>query len=237
MKKETSGKDKSEQFEVSLRGKKVPVLTLDPKWYRLLDRVGNEDVKALEEKLNALLKRQGKVNTETREIKKIKKRLMEEIVGYADEAAAGSAEADQKLAESKRLLEEANERLARYDDEILDLPQQIEEANRGLMRITMEHCYDTMQENTDEIEELDDWIRNMRIQLKKNLIRKQEMEAKNHEIYAFMHDVFGPDVMELFDLRYNPEEQHPVSAKEAKQKEAGTERPADPQGNGQPPMA
>ena len=78
----------------------------------------------------------------------------------------------------------------------------------------MEHCYDTMQENTDDIEELEEWIRNIRIELKKNLIRKQEKEAKNHEIYKYMHDIFGADVVDLFDMRYNPEEKHPRTAEE-----------------------
>ena len=24
------------------------------------------------------------------------------------------------------------------------------------------------------------------------------------ELYSYMHDIFGPDVMELFDLKYQP---------------------------------
>ena len=26
----------------------------------------------------------------------------------------------------------------------------------------------------------------------------------NQELYTYMHDIFGPDVMELFDLKYQP---------------------------------
>ena len=46
----------------------------------------------------------------------------------------------------------------------------------------------------------------IRIELKKRLIRKQEMEQRNRNIYSYMHDVFGAEVIELFDMRYNPEE-------------------------------
>ncbi len=204
-----SGKERSELFEKALQGKNVPVLTLDSKWYRLLSRAGVEDVTELENRLNTLLKRQGKINTETKDIKKIKKRLMEEVVTLADEARTGDESAGKKLEDNKRLIAECNDQLAQYDDEILDLPGQIDEVNRELMIVTMEHCYEIMQENTDEIKELEEWIKNVRIELKKNLIRKQEKETKNHEIYSYMHDVFGAQVMSLFDLRYDPEEQHP----------------------------
>ena len=220
-----SGQDKKEQFELSLRGKDVPALTLDQKWYHLLGKVGDEDIRGLEKKLNELLKRQGKINTETRDIKKVKRRLMDEIVSLMDEQQGGSDDAESKIAENKRLLKECNYNLDSYEDEMIELPRMIDSVNKELLCITMEHCYETMQENTDDIEELEDWIRNIRIELKKNLIRKQEKEAKNHEIYKYMHDIFGADVVDLFDMRYNPEEKHPRTAEEvAAEKKAQEEK-------------
>lgn len=209
-----SGQDKKDEFELSLKGKDVPALTLDNKWYHLLGKVGFEDIKDPEKRLNDLLKRQGKVNTETREIKKVKRRLMDEIVSLMDEQQGGSDEAASKIEENKRLLKECNDKLDQYEEEIMDLPRMIDEVNKELLCITMEHCYDTMQDNTDDIDELEEWIRNIRIELKKNLIRKQEKEAKNHEIYKYMHDIFGADVVDLFDMRYNPEDKHPRTAEE-----------------------
>ena len=220
-----SGQDKKEQFELSLKGKDVPALTLDQKWYHLLGKVGDEDIRGLEKKLNELLKRQGKINTETRDIKKVKRRLMDEIVSLMDEQQGGSDDAESKIAENKRLLKECNDKLDSYEDEMIELPRMIDSVNKQLLCITMEHCYETMQENTDDIEELEDWIRNIRIELKKNLIRKQEKEAKNHEIYKYMHDIFGADVVDLFDMRYNPEEKHPRTAEEvAAEKKAQEEK-------------
>ena len=220
-----SGQDKKEQFELSLKGKDVPALTLDQKWYHLLGKVGDENIRGLEKKLNDLLKRQGKINTETREIKKVKRRLMDEIVSLMDENQGGSDDAQSKIAENKRLLQECNDKLDSYEDEMIELPRMIDSVNKELLCITMEHCYETMQENTDDIESLEDWIRNVRIELKKNLIRKQEKEAKNHEIYKYMHDIFGADVVDLFDMRYNPEEKHPRTAEEiAAEKKAREEK-------------
>ena len=48
--------------------------------------------------------------------------------------------------------------------------------------------------------------------VKKNVVRKQEMEIANQEIYSYMHDIFGAEVIDLFDMKYNPLEQHPKKA-------------------------
>lgn len=199
-----------EQFSEALQGKKIPILTLDNKWYRLLDEEARKSISATEEQLNALLKRQGKLNTETKDIKKLKKKLMGEIVTMADEVEQnGDAGVTKKLEQHKKMVEECNERLEEYQDELMDLPREIDRLNFELMLETMDCCYTTMQENTDEIQEISKWVKDIRIELKKQLVRKQEMEQRNHAIYSYMHDVFGAEVLELFDMTYNPEEQHP----------------------------
>ena len=205
-----AGKNKEEIFSSALTGKKVPILTLDNKWYRLLNELGREAAKDLEEQLNELLKRQGKLTTEAKDIKKLKKKLMNEIVPMVDEVEqTKDKNLLKEIDDHKRLIEECNQKLDSYQEELMDLPREIEQVNQKLMLLTMEYCYDTMQENTEQINAIGDWVTNIRIELKKNLIRKQEMEQKNHEIYAYMNDIFGAEVMDLFDLAYNTEEQHP----------------------------
>jgi paraquat-inducible protein B len=204
-------KSKQEVFSEALLGKKIPMLTLDNKWYRLLDELGRESVKDWENQLNKLLKRQGKLNTETKEIKKLKKKLMSEIVPMVDEMEqGGSKKLEKEIEEHKRLIAECNEKLESYQEELIELPREIDKINIQLMVFTMEYCYDTMQENTKQIQAISDWVTKIRVELKKNLVRKQEMEQRNHDIYAYMNDIFGADVVNLFDLQYNPEEQHPV---------------------------
>lgn len=218
-----AGRSKQEVFSDALTGKKIPVLTLDNKWYRLLDEVGKEAVKELEEQLNTLLKRQGKLTTQTKDIKKLKKKLINEIMPMVDEVEqGGNKKLEKEIEEHKRLVEECNEKLASYQEELMELPREIDRINVQLMLITMEYCYDTMQRNTEQIEEITDWVTKVRIELKKKLIRKQEMEQRNHDIYAYMNDVFGADVVNLFDLKYNPGEQHPkLSGKKKVSEEPG----------------
>lgn len=206
-----------EQFSDALQGKKIPILTLDNKWYRLLDEEARYALSGLETQLNDLLKRQGRLNTETKELRHLKKKLMQEIMSMAAQAEkSGDSKMDRLLEQHRDKVEECNRQLAEYQDELLELPREIDRVNNELMLATMEHCYNVMQENTDEILEIEEWVTQVRIDLKKRLVKKQEMERKNHELYSYMHDVFGVEVLELFDMKYNPEEKHPSTSEKKK---------------------
>ena len=90
----------------------------------------------LEDKLKELLKRQGKINTESKEIRARKAKLMEEIVGVMDEQGGKEKQADYSTQ-----INALNQKLEEYQDELLDLPKEIDEVNFELMLDTMEICY------------------------------------------------------------------------------------------------
>ena len=46
---------------------------------------------------------------------------------------------------------------------------------------------------------LGNWINETRMELKKRILIKQDKETKNTEIYNYMHDLLGPEMMEVFD--------------------------------------
>lgn len=208
-----------EEFEHALIGRKVPILTLDNKWHQLFKK-GEcpSEIKRMENELNALIKRQGKVSDENREIKKLKKKVMDEIVIVADELVRdpSSKMLAKKQDECKRILQECNEKLDANEEEMVELPREINRINKKLMLATMEVCYQRLHKDTEELNEIEEWIGNIRRELKKKVIRKQEKEARIHRLYSFMHDIFGADVLELFDMKYDPEEKY-QKAKEAKE--------------------
>lgn len=193
--------NKTEKFKAALEKAQVPTLVLDNKWHRLLKRInGNtKEIAALEKELTDLLKRQGKINNEIKSLKKIKTDLMNEIVSSMDDKKS-----DKKIKDNKILISQANDKMDGYEDELLELPREIDRVNKELMLRTMEICYDRISDYTDEIEEIANWIRDIRIELKKNVIKKQEIEMTNADLYTFMHNIFGHDVMDLFDMRYEP---------------------------------
>ena len=222
-----------EVFKSALVGKKIPILTLDNKWHRLFTQSEfTPELKGMEKTLNDMLKRQAKLNTETKELKKLKKKLMDEVVLLADAMGESKTKKqDKEMADHKRLIEECNEKMDAYEEELVELPRQINQLNNQLMLITMDVCYKKLQQNTKELSEIEEWISGIRRELKKKVVRKQEKEAVINRLYAYMHDIFGAEVIELFDMQYDPEEKYrrketAAQAVSPEKQEAGQEKPA-----------
>ena len=220
---------KDEIYSPALKEKKIPILTLDNKWHRLFTQTNpNKTILRLEEELNDLLKKQGKATTESKDIKRLKKRLMQEIVENAEGTAEGNNQkALKKMEDNKRLINECNERLTMYEDQLIELPGEIDRVNRELMLQTMDICYDTLKSNETEIEETAKWVAAIRVELKKRLIRKQEMEQMNQELYSYMHDIFGAEVIEIFDMKYEKENPDHSKAEGSEKNESLSDKKTD----------
>lgn len=93
---------------------------------------------------------------------------MKEIVPMVNEAdqQGENSKLNKQIEEHKRLIEECNEKLEAYEDELKDLPREIERLNIQLMMFTMECCYDIMKDNDKQIHETADWVSAIRIELK-----------------------------------------------------------------------
>ena len=190
-------------FENALKDKKVPILVLDQKWHRLFALSGKpENVLAIESELNHLIERQGQLNNDLKDLKKLKNKLMDNIVvnmAGTHEENSGAIES-KKLEEDKRLIDDVNAKIEAAEDELLELPKLIRDKNETLMIATMDFCYDKLRSNMKEADEIAEWISQVRRDLKKNIIKKQNREINNRQIYSYMHDIFGPSVINLFDL-------------------------------------
>ena len=202
-----------EKYRPAIAGKKLPIVTIDHKWHQLFARVEKTNaISEKEQELNELLRAQGKCNSEMKKVRKIKKKLMDEIVELMDQQDAAT---DVKVEENRRLINECNDKIKEYQDEALDFPVRIEKANAELMIETMKVCYENMRLNEHHISTIGKWIADVRIELKKNVVRKQEMEIANQEIYSYMHDIFGADVIDIFDMKFKPDEHKVVKQKQA----------------------
>lgn len=211
-------------FKEALAGKDIPLVTLDNKWHQLFTQAQTEipaEVLRGEAKLNELIKRQGKLNTESKDIRKVKKKLMTEIMEMADLSGGNpDAATEKKMEDNRRLINECNERLEDYARELRLLPEEIAQINHKLMLITMDICYQKIAENTREIDKIEEWVKDIRIEMKKKLIRKAENEQEVFSLYSYMHDIFGAEVIEIFDLKYNPEERRRAQIERAQRKRA-----------------
>lgn len=210
-----------EKYRPAISGRKLPIVTIDHKWHQLFARV--EKTRAIserEEELNELLRAQGKCNSEMKKVRKIKKKLMDEIVELMDRQDAA---ANTKVEENRRLINECNDKIKTFQDEALAFPGKIEKVNAELMIETMKVCYENMRLNEHHIDSIGKWIADVRVELKKNVVRKQEMEIANQEIYSYMHDIFGADVIDIFDMKFKPDEHKITRQKEVQAGEADKE--------------
>ncbi len=203
---------KEDAYMSALEGKSIPILTLDNKWHQLFTQTDmTPEIEELADELNSLVEKDGKLRSENKDIKRLKKKLLGEIVPLRDKAnKAPSPAIEKEISERTRLINECNDRLAGREDELLDLSRQIYDVDYKLMLETMKVCYERLHENTAEIKGLDEWISKVRIELKKNIIRLQESEMENYNLYSYMHQIFGPEVIDLFDMKYDPDRRHPV---------------------------
>ena len=200
----------NDELHKSLVGKKVPVLVLDQKWHRLFAVHGKTaEIKQVESEINALLARQGKLGTDLKSYKALKKKLMDSIVQNMDGTSEAHMDAarERKLDEDKRLIDETNQKIEEAEEELLEIPVKIRTTNERLMMLSMDYFYEKLRVNQEEAKEIDAWITQVRIDLKKNIIKKQNREINNREIYAYLHDILGPEVLDLFDIQYEEKEQ------------------------------
>lgn len=195
------------ELELLLKKRQIPILTLDARWHQLFPEENKSDViKKCESEVNHLLKNRGKTTNEIEELKKLKSKLMQNIVDNMQQAdGEDEKQRERMLEKSQQLIKEANRKLNVLEKKRGDIPEQLENANERLLTSTIEECYEKMDSNKEELEEITDWITEIREELKRKLIMKQELEEQNALIYSTLHDMLGAEIMQYFDTIYGEE--------------------------------
>ncbi len=198
MKKRESDFEKA--VREALKGKKVPVLVLDQRWHTLFPS-GNKpsDVLALEDNLNYLLKRQGFLVNDIKDLKRTKQKLMDGILAGMGETER--ANTDKKKKNQQRLLLEIKERIKEESDELMDLPREIKRVNEELLAVGAAYCFERLAGGDEELRVLTEEIEAMRKQLKEKVGYKADLEDSMDSAYSLMHGLLGHDVMNLYDKK------------------------------------
>ncbi len=182
----------------ALKGKKVPILVLDQRWHTLFPHGEKPaDVLALEEKLNGLLKRQGFLVNDIKDLKMTKQKLMDGIVSGMSEAPGTLT--DKKKKNQQRLLLEIKERIGQESDELMELPRQIKWVNEQLLATGTVYCFERLASGDEQIQALTKEINDRREELKEMVGLKADLEDSMDSAYSLMHGLLGHDVMNLYD--------------------------------------
>lgn len=183
-----------EEIIQRIKRHRIPPLTLDVKWQAIFntpDKPAN--IAKLEKQLNELIKRQGGINTDRKDLKRIKKQLMQEIVENMD--SPENSRADKKVRKSKELIEDINDKLILLEDEELDIPDALAEVNAELMLESLDVILDSYEENEEDIEVLESWIDETRVELKKRVLLLQKKKEENAMLEKYLNDMVDSDII------------------------------------------
>ncbi len=183
---------------------KIPILTLDERWHNLFpEEVKTPKIKELERRLNDLVKSQGQIGSDIEDLKKLKKKLMDEVIANMGESSGFAEKLKLKKQEKiQKLLYEINQKLEEAGDALDDRPDEIKRANADLLLECMRVWYEKLDKNNQDIDEIGVWVEAVREKLKDKLLAKQDKEMENNAIYSYMHTLLGPKVMEQIDAKH-----------------------------------
>lgn len=202
--KKKQGNELDAYFFQALQNKRIPLLPLDARWHELFPEFRKtSEIKNLEKQLNKLIQKEGQNNNNIKEYEKAKKVLMDNIVAnMTDGHEPDSPIRAMKQDKNQKLLNELNDKILEAEEQKENLPKQIEVINRELLIACMRVCYEELMENSDEIESIDAWVKETREELKNQILRKQDMEMRNTQMYKYMHNLLGAQVVEIFDKEH-----------------------------------
>ncbi|PKM93660.1 MAG: hypothetical protein CVU84_14950 [Firmicutes bacterium HGW-Firmicutes-1] len=182
---------------------KTHPLTLDQRWHALFANKKTRTMKILEKKLNLLIKNQGQCNNDYKEYSQLKKKLMSDIIeGMSDAFEDVNNHSLQNMDKNKKYIEEINDKLDEIENKLVGLPREMEVVNSKLLEVSMSLCYKRMIKNKDRLSQMDMQIVKLREQLKELVVKKNESKEEYDLLYAYMHDLVGPNVIEQFDKVY-----------------------------------
>lgn len=197
----SEGTRTSIDFRKIFKGRKIPLVILDERWLTLFPEEEMTDhMLSLREKMNRLLKSQGKAVEEIKGYKRYKTQLMQEIVSNmeVDNSPIGRLKI-RKLEKNQKMIQDLNGQLIQLENELENIPYEIRDTNEQLMGESSQICYEKLVSNHRKCNELRHEIELMEQKLNSKKRLLMEIEKKNREIYLYMNDMLGTDNMKLID--------------------------------------
>lgn len=196
-------KIKDDRYKQFLKDKTIPLLTLDNKWHRLFpEEIKTSAIKKAEKELNSLIQKQGQLSNDIKDYKKLKANLMQEIMDNMEAATSNDTELIKKQNKNQKYILDINQKLEIYKKQLADIPDEIKDANENLMLLCMDFLYTNLKNNDAKITELTEYIQDNRVKLTNAMIEREELQEYNAASYGYMHDLFGPEITTVFDIKY-----------------------------------
>ena len=96
-------------------------------------------------------------------------------------------------------MEQINAKVVENEDSLALLPVQIKRVNEELLLETLHCVYEQVDINRERIAVLDGYIENIRADLSRKLLEKQNREEYNHEIFSSLKDLVGMRPIDMYE--------------------------------------
>lgn len=177
-----------------LKGINTPILSLDSRWHELFQKEEKPaDIERLEQELNDAMKEQGKLVNELKDLKKAKKKLMDEIVSGMNSMS------EKQKKQNQRLILEMNERIDKNTDLVMEMPEKIRLANEKLLTAGALRSYHSISRTDAKKQSLSEEITELQELLDQKMRERSQLEEDYNKIYAYMHDLLGAEIISLFE--------------------------------------
>ena len=97
---------------------------------------------------------------------------------------------------------EVNEQIDKESEELMQIPNEIKEANEALMMIGAAYCFERLKNGDEEVENLKQEIKEIKGILLNKTEEKEELEESLDNAYALMHGLLGHSIMNLYDKKH-----------------------------------
>lgn len=188
--------DTYEKIMMRIKNLRLPLLTLDRKWYLLFDENKPKNIQKIEKELNEVIKSQGRIKEEKQKLNTLKQKLLKQIMDNmnAQEDSIGF----RKMEKSRDLIEEINDKLILLENDELDIPIQMREKNAELAMETMELFYDDIADDLEEMTQLEQWIKETRIEMKQKIALYEEKLEKTKQVTNYFDNLLGTDITHMY---------------------------------------
>lgn len=188
-----------QELNSEIAASKLNILTIDINWHELFDEgEKHQEIIKLEEKVNTLLKERGGLTNEHKRLFKTKKQLMDEILVVANKNL-NSGEDNDELLKLKERVEEINDEMIHIQDRLIDVPYEIQTANKALFIESAVVCYNKLEVRSQQVSKIDEEIEELRQLIKEKMVQKEEINSEMEHLYESIHNVAGAAVIEKLD--------------------------------------
>ena len=183
-----------------LKKNKIPILINYEPWLKMFKNDGSELIKALKIELEEAVLEKRDLERSINSLQSRKPKLMAKIILISNELNEKNNDiAINDLEELKTEMEEINEEIENVFIRLEFLPKIIQEKNEELLKETITYLYENLNFGEERIAEIDRFINQLREQLNKHRIEKEELENRVNNIYHFLHSILGAAEMEKLD--------------------------------------